>query len=186
MKISLNQMVKMGMLAALAIVLMIPLRFPLFANFLTYDPADVPILVGTFMFGPAAGLVITVIVALIQAVLLNPDGGWVGLVMHIIATGTLVIVAGTIYKRFHTIKGAIVALIAGALSMTFIMIPSNIFFDVKFYGYPYDAVKALILPAILPFNLVKSFANSLIVLLIYKPLSRALKGFGSISKARNV
>ena len=119
MKISINQMVKMGMLAALAIVLIIPLHFPIIpaANFLIYDPADVPILIGTFMFGPVAGLVITAIVALIQAILLNPDGGWVGLVMHIIATGTLVLVAGSIYKRFHTIKGAIIALAAGAISM---------------------------------------------------------------------
>lgn len=181
MKISVNQMVKMGMLAALAIVLIIPLHFPIIpsANFLVYDPADVPILIGTFMFGPVAGLVITAVVALIQAVLLNPDGGWVGLVMHIIATGTLVIVAGTIYKRFHTIKGAIIALIAGALSMALIMIPSNLFFSVRFYGYPYEAVKAMLLPAILPFNLIKGFANSLIVLLIYKPLSKALKGFGN-------
>lgn len=182
MKISLNQMVKMGMLAGLAIVLMIPLRFPLFADFLTYDPADVPILIGTFMFGPVAGLVITAIVAVLQAILLTPQGGWVGLVMHFIATGTLVLVAGTIYKKIHTIKGAIVALVAGALSMTLITIPANLFFDVKFYGYPYEAVKAMLLPAIIPFNLVKGFGNSLLVLLIYKPLSKALKGFGRTSR----
>ncbi len=181
MKFTLKQMVRMGMLAALAIVIMIPLRFPIIpaANFLIYDPADVPILIGAFMFGPAAGLIITVLVAVIQAILLTPEGGWVGLVMHIIATGTLVMVAGTIYKRFHTLKGAIIALIAGSLSMTLIMIPSNLFFTVQFYGYPYDAVKALLLPAIIPFNLIKSFANSLIVLLIYKPLSKALKGIGN-------
>lgn len=130
------------------------------------------------MFGPVAGLVLTAVVAVIQAIMLTPDGGWVGLVMHFIATGTLVLVAGTIYKKFHTLKGAIIALVAGALSMTLIMVPSNLFFSVKFYGYPYEAVKAMLLPAIIPFNLVKGFGNSLIVMLIYKPLSKALKGFG--------
>lgn len=58
------------------------------------------------MYGPLAGLLITLMVAVIQALTVDTSGGWVGLVMHIIATGTLVLVAGTIYKRVHTLKGA--------------------------------------------------------------------------------
>lgn len=46
--------------------------------------------------------------------------------MHIISTGTMVIIAGTIYKRFHTFKGAIVSLVAGIIGMVLIMIPLNL------------------------------------------------------------
>lgn len=178
MKISVNTMVKMGMLAALSVVLLLsPLRFPIIpsASFLIYEPADVPILIGAFLFGPLEGLVITIIVALFQGVILNPESGWVGVVMHIIATGTLVLVSGIIYKKFHNFKGAIIGLIAGSLSMTLIMIPSNLFFTVNFYKVPYNAVVAMLPTAIIPFNLIKAFANSILTMCLYKSLGRILR-----------
>lgn len=180
MKIGVNKMVRMAILSALSIVLLLVTRFPIIpsAPFLKYEAADVPILVGTFMFGPLSGIIITFIVAFLQAVFFDAGDGWVGFLMHMIATGTLVLVAGTIYKKFYTFKGAIVGLIAGSLSMATIMIFSNLFFTVRFYGVPYDAVVAMILPALLPFNLIKAFANSIIVLILYKSLSKIIKGFG--------
>lgn len=178
MKISVNTLVKLGMLAALSVVLLLsPLRFPIIpaASFLIYEPADVPILIGSFLFGPFAGVLVTIVVSLIQGIVLNPEGGWVGIVMHIIATGTLVIVSGTIYKKLHTLKGAIIGLIAGSLSMTLIMIPSNLFFTVNFYKVPYDTVVAMLPTAIIPFNLIKAFINSALTMALYKSLGRLLK-----------
>jgi len=183
MKIEVNKMVKMGVLSGLSIALMVYTRFPIIpsAPFLKYEAADVPLLIGSFMFGPLAGLLMTVVVSMIQALTLDADSGWVGFVMHVIASGTLVMTAGFIYRRFHTLKGAIIGLITGSLCMTLIMIPANLFFTVKFWGMPYDTVKALIVPALLPFNIIKSFANSIIVMLIYKSLSRIFKHFGNNS-----
>ena len=56
MKISTRQIATMAMLAAISIVLVSIVHFPLFpaAPFLEYDPADVPILIGTFAFGPVS------------------------------------------------------------------------------------------------------------------------------------
>lgn len=180
MKIEVNKMVRMALLSAMSIVLLLLTRFPIIpsAPFLKYEAADVPILVGAFMFGPLSGLIITFVVAFLQAAFFDPGSGWVGFVMHVIATGTLVLVAGGIYKRFHTFMGAIAGLISGSLAMTAMMIPANLFFTVNFYGMPYDQVVALILPALLPFNLIKSFGNSIIVLVLYKSLSKVIKGFG--------
>lgn len=178
MKISVNTMVKLSMLVALSIILLIsPLRFPIIpsASFLIYEPADVPILIAAFLFGPFEGLTVTILVALLQALMLNPESGWVGFVMHVIATGTLILVAGSIYKKFHTIKGAIFGLIAGSLSMTLIMIPSNLFFTVNFYKVPYNAVVAMLPTAIIPFNLIKAFANSIITMCLYKSLGKVLR-----------
>jgi len=181
MKIGVNKMVRMAILSALSIVLLLVTRFPIIpaAPYLKYEAADVPILVGTFMFGPLSGLIMTFIVAFLQAVFFDAGDGWVGFVMHMIATGTFVLVAGLIYRRFHTFKGAIAGLVSGALSMAAVMIPANLFFTVKFYGVPYDQVVKLILPALLPFNLIKPFMNSAIVLILYKPLARVIKDFGS-------
>ena len=118
----------------------------------------------------------TVIVSVVQAFTVSAASGWVGMVMHIISTGALVVISGIIYKKFHTFKGAFAALAAGSISMVLVMIPMNLFFTVRFYGVPYDAVVAMLPTAILPFNIIKSLTNSLIVILVYKPLSRFLKG----------
>jgi len=179
-----NKLVRLAVLSALSIVLVMLVKFPIIpsAPFLEYEPGDVPMLVAAFMYGPIAGLVMTIIVSTIQAFTVSAAAGWVGLLMHIIATGTFVIVSGSIYRRFHTFKGAFAALAAGSLCMVLVMIPSNLFFSVKFYGIPYNAVIAMLPTAILPFNLIKSVANSLLVILVYKPLTKFLKGGEQIQK----
>jgi riboflavin transporter FmnP len=179
-----NKLVRIAVLSALSIVLVMLIRFPIIpsAHFLEYEPGDVPMLVAAFMYGPVAGLVMTVIVSVVQAFTVSAASGWVGMVMHIISTGALVVISGIIYKKFHTFKGAFAALAAGSISMVLVMIPMNLFFTVRFYGVPYDAVVAMLPTAILPFNIIKSLANSLIVILVYKPLSRFLKGESKVSK----
>ncbi len=56
--LTVKKMVMMAMLAAISIVLVNFIHFPIFpsAPFLEYDMADVPILIGTFLFGPLNGL----------------------------------------------------------------------------------------------------------------------------------
>ena len=176
MKIGVKKMVTMAVLSALSIVLMLLVRVPIIpaAPYLIYEPADVPILVGTFIFGPLAGLAVTFVVAAIQATLLSADG-WVGFIMHMIATGTFVITAGLLYKKFHSIKGAIAALVAGTLAMTLIMIPVNLIIQPNFYGVPYETVKSMIVPVLLPFNLIKAGTNSVITLIVYKTLSKIIR-----------
>ncbi len=181
MRFSVSKMVKMGVLCSLAIILMIIVRFPIIptATFLEYEPSDVPILVGAFMFGPVAGLFMTVVVSFIQAITVSASSGFVGFLMHAIATGTLVFVAGLIYKKVHNFKGAIIALVAGSLSMTAIMIPLNLIIDPILYKMPLDAVIKLILPAFLPFNLAKAGINSVIVASVYKPIATFLRATGN-------
>lgn len=172
-----NKMVKMGVLAAMSLLFVILLQVPIIpsAPYLKYDPADIPILIGTFFFGPLAGLVITLIAAMVQAMTVSAADGWVGCIMHLIATGTLVIVAGTICKYKRTIGGAILAVICGTIAMTLIMIPANLFFTVKFYGVPITAVKAMIVPALIPFNLIKAGVNSFVAILVYKVIDKVLR-----------
>ena len=71
--------------------------------FLQYDMADVPILLASLLFGPWAGLVILFVVSAIQAFLFGGDG-WVGLVMHFVASGALVVCTGLFYRYKHQHK----------------------------------------------------------------------------------
>lgn len=172
---NLNKLLKMAMLCAISIVFVALIRFPIFpqAPYLVYDPADIPLLVGAFLYGPLAGLMMTVVTALIQALFFSSDG-WVGFVMHVIASGTLVMVAGSIYRIKKTRVTAIIGLASGIVAMTAIMIPANLIFTVNFYNVPYEAVVAA-LPVTIAFNLIKSGINALVVFLIYKILSNLLK-----------
>jgi riboflavin transporter FmnP len=185
MKMDVNKISKMGVLSALAIVLMYLIRFPLIpsAPFLIYEPADVPILIGAFLYGPVSGLIITVVVSVIQALTASADG-WVGAVMHIIATGAFVIVAGIIYKNVHTLKGAIIALVSGSITMTLVMIPLNLFITSKFLNVPVEVVKSMLIPAIIPFNILKAGINSIITAAVYKAAGKILRAENTASLKR--
>ncbi len=171
-KFSVKLIAKMGMMAAIACVLGL-FRFPILpmVPFLTYDFADIPIIISAFAFGPVAGLLITVVVSFIQAFLLGGDQLY-GFIMHILASGSFVIVASLIYKGHKTKKMAIVSLIAATLVMIVVMGAANYFVTPYYYGGA--AMKEMVvklMPFILLFNLIKGVANSLITLLVYKRIS---------------
>lgn len=168
------KLAKMAMLVAISLLL-VNIHFPIFPPiaFMEYDPADIPILIGTFAFGPAAGILITVVTALLQGFTVSAASGLYGILMHIISTGTYVLVAGFIYKFHKGKKSAVIALIAGTLAMTAIMVPANLTITPYFMGVPVDAVTAL-LPFIIAFNLIKAGVNGLITFLVYKRVSKFL------------
>ncbi len=172
-KLSTRKLTTLAMLTALGVVLAGIIHFSIIpaAPFLEYDPADIPILIGTFMFGPLAGLGLTVTVSVIQGLTVSASSGFIGIIMHILSTGSFVIVAGTIYKKEKTIKQAIIALIIGTLTMTFVMVLCNLIFTPIFLGAPIQSVIELLMPAIIPFNLIKAGLNSIVTFVVYKPLS---------------
>ena len=141
MKTSTKKLTTMAMLAALSIVLISIVHFPLFpsAPWMEYDPADIPIFIGTFLFGPISGLLLTVAVSVIQGVTVSAASGPIGIVMHILATGSFALLAGNIYKRRHTRGGAVAAILAGVASMTIMMVFCNLVFTPIFMGTPIDA-----------------------------------------------
>ena len=168
------RLAKMAMLAAISLALMLVIRIPFPpAPFLVYDPADIPIIISGFAFGPLAGIMITIVVSFIQAFALGGDG-IIGFFMHVMATGSFVLVAGLLYKGHKTKKRAIIALAAGSLLMIVIMIGWNLIITPFYTGAPVEAVIAMILPILLPFNLLKAVLNSIVIFLIYKPIAKYL------------
>lgn len=166
------RLAKMGMLVAVSIVLVYFIHFPIFpaVAFLEYDPADIPILIGTFAFGPAAGVMLTVITSVVQGVTVSAASGVYGIIMHIIATSVLVFVAGIIYKFNKTRKGAVIALVCGTAAMTLVMIGANLIITPLFMGVPRAVVWDL-MPFIAGFNAIKAGINGAVTFLLYKRIS---------------
>lgn len=172
-----DRLAKLGMLTALSVLLVYAIHFPIFptASFLEYDMADVPILIGTFLYGPWWGLALTAVVSLLQWLLVSPQSMWVGAVMHFCATGSYVIAAGLIYGRVRSLKGALIGMAVGSVLQTAMMIPMNLIFTVHFFGVPKETVLTLLPTAIIPFNAIKTVANSILTFLLYKRVEKLLK-----------
>ena len=169
-----DRMVKLGMLTAISIILVYAIHFPIFpsATYLEYDMADVPILIGTFLYGPWWGLALTAVVSVLQWLLVSPQSLWVGAVMHFLATGSYVVAAGLIYQRNKTRNAALIGMGVGSLLQTLMMIPMNLIFTVHFFGVPREVVIALLPTAIIPFNAIKTIVNSIITFLLYKRVAK--------------
>ena len=173
---SVRNLVAMAVFAALSVVLVWLVHFPIFpaTPFLEYDPADVTILMSGFLFGPLSGFAVTLVASTVQAFTVSARSGLYGLIMHLIATGTLVMVSSVVYKKFKTSKGAIVALLLGSFAMTAVMIPANLLVTPLFTGWPVQDVIGL-LHFIVLFNLIKALGNSLLTFLLYKRVGGLLK-----------
>ena len=171
---NIRKLAVMALLVAVSVVLIYAVHFPLIpaAAFLEYDPADIPILIGALAYGPLAGVALTVVASLIQGVTVSAGSGLYGIVMHIIATSTLVLVAGSIYRFRRTRSGGVLGLLLGTLAMGLIMMPANHIITPYFTGWPVEAVDALLLPGIFPFNLIKAGLNAGVTFLLYKTVSR--------------
>lgn len=173
---NLRKLTVMGLLVAISVILVYLVHFPLFpaAAFLEYDPADIPILIGAFTYGPLAGLLLTIAASAIQALTVSAQSGLYGFLMHVISTSILCITAGIIYKKMHTRKGAVIALACGTLAMGLGMMAANHFITPFFMGVPAAVVDSMLLTVFLPFNLLKAGINAIITFLIYKTISTHL------------
>lgn len=160
-----------GMLCALAFVASF-CKIPV-VLWLKYEPKDVIIAVGAFLFGPLTAVVTSLVVSLLE--LTNSETGLIGMAMNILATCTYVCPAALLYKRKRTMTSAAVGLVFGALFATGAMLLWNYFLTPLYMGYPREAVAELLLPAFLPFNLLKTGLNTALILLLYKPLVTALR-----------
>lgn len=166
-----------GMLGGLSLVLSLLVHFPLIpqAPFLLYDPGDVPILIASFKFGPGLGVMLTAVVAALFAVITGEGGPW-GVLMHFLATGSYVFLAGWLYRKQRTAQRAILGLIVAPLLMTGVMVFANLVVTPIYLGVPRSVVWGMLLPAIIPFNLLKGVINGAMTFLLYKRMSVFLEG----------
>lgn len=169
----------MAMLTALSIVSLYVIRMPLIpaAPFLEYDAADIPVLIGSMLLGPVSGIITLLAVCLIQALTVSASSGWIGFVMHFVASSVLVLIASLIYKRKQTTASLILGLVIGSIAMTAVMIPLNLVFTGIFLGAGTQTVIGMLMPAIIPFNLLKAGINSAVTFAVFTPIKSILKKY---------
>ena len=169
---STKQLVTMALMCAIAILLSF-VEFPIMpaASFLKLDVALVPSSVVGFAFGAGPGVLVGIVCAVAHAAI---TGNWVGCLMNSIVACAFIIPASVIYKRNRTFKGAIIGLVVSTVCLIVAAIVANLIIDPLFYGYPFDAVVGLVVPAILPFNIIKGVVVSVLTALVYKSISNLI------------
>ena len=174
----------MAMLTALAVAADIFLRIPNIGGFLTYEPKDVILTIGAFIFSAVPGLVMSLIVCLIEMMTVSTTGP-IGLLMNFFASASFVGVAAVIYQRKKTMSRAIIGLFSGSAAMLVVMLLWNYIITPVFMGVPREAVLEMFLPVLIPFNGLKALLNTAVVLLLYKGVVTALRTSGLISAREN-
>jgi len=168
-----------AMLCAIAYVSVVVCRIPFF-DFLEYEPKAIIITIGGFIMGPLTAFLVSLIVSTVELVTISSTG-FIGWIMNLLASCAFACTAAIIYKKKHTLTGAIIGLTAGTLCMTTIMLLWNYLITPIYMGYPREAVAAMLIPIFLPFNLIKGAINASITMLLYKPIVTALRKSGLIT-----
>lgn len=147
------------------------IEFPLIPDFsfLKYDPSGIVCLVAGFAYGPAAAAIVSIL-GFAPHLFTNP----LGTVMAVLVSLGASVTAAIVYKKMHTRKGAIIALLVGSVVAIALAIAGNLVITPLYAHMTVSQVVALIIPALLPFNIIKLALHVVVTMLVYKPVSKLL------------
>ncbi|MCI6274683.1 MAG: ECF transporter S component [Coriobacteriaceae bacterium] len=162
-----------ALLCAMAAICTLVLEFPILpgVTWLKYDPSGIVALIAGLAFGPATGAAVSVIPYLVHVATAS---GVYGMVMAVLATFSLVMPASLVYRRHRTMHGALIGLVVGGIVCLAACVVGNLIVTPFYTGMPLDAVIALIVPALLPFNIIKIIINCAVFALVMRPIFKAM------------
>lgn len=166
-----------ALFCALAFLMTFVFRFKV--GFLTFDFKDAVISILSLLYGPVYGVISAGVVAFLEMISVSDTGPY-GLIMNFISSATFALACGTVYKFKRTFSGAIISVVTAVITVTAVMMVANIFITPLYMGVGRGDVIALIPTMLLPFNLAKAIINATSLLLIYKPVTSALKRTGLV------
>ncbi len=182
-KLKLQKLTTAAVLAALSIVLMVTVRFPIFpaTPFYEMEFADVPILICSWILGPVYALVSLLVVCVIQTLTVSSGSGIIGFLMHFLSSGLLIIILSLFKVKIRDCSGAksiilrVVSALVGVIAVILVMIPMNIWLTSEFMGLPASEFFKAFLGYCVGFNAIKAGANVLIYNLLSPQLNKVYK-----------
>ena len=173
--VNVKKLVGMAMFAALAYGVTFVFRIPV--EFLTFDAKDAVLTIAAFIYGPISALIMSLIPAFIEFITISGTGFW-GFLMNFASSACFSFTASVIYKYRRSFNGAIAGLYSAVLSTTVLMFFLNIIVTPIYMHVPREVVIDLLPKLLLPFNFAKALMNAAITMLLYKPVSTAVKRAG--------
>ena len=190
-KVSMRKLTGTAMLSVIAYVLMfLDFSVPFMPSFIKMDLSELPALIGSFAYGPVAGVNICLIKNVLHLFITTTGG--VGELSNFLLGASFVLVAGGVYRFKKTRTGALIGSVLGAVLMGLFSIVSNYFlvYPIYYNFMPKEAILSAyqlifsgvhnILECLIvfnaPFTCIKGLISVDITFLIYKRLSPILKG----------
>lgn len=191
-----RKMAMIGMFSAVATILhLFDFPIPFAPPFYKLDFSELPILVGTFAFGPVSGVMMEFLKILLKLFIKGTSTAFVGDLANFVIGCSFIIPASAIYTFRKTKKNAIASCIIGTLVLTVFGTAFNAIYLIPafsvLFGMPIESILemgmkvnplvkegslvSLVVACVAPMNLIKGGFSSIITLLIYKPLSPILK-----------
>lgn len=194
-KIRVKEMTFISMMGALSAVLIL-FRFPLpfLPPFMSFDVSPIVEMIGGFMFGPVAALLIIILKILLQLVMQGSHSVGTGELQNLILGCAYVMPALLMYRN-KTRKNATIGMAVGTVTVAIASVFSNLYIIIPFYakmfGMTMDDIVAMctevnpavndafsmVLLGIVPFNLIKYGFCSVLTFFLYKRLSKPIKNF---------
>ncbi len=167
-----RQLVTMSLLCAIGVLLSF-IELPLLpaAPFLKFDASIMPAAVCGFAFGPAAGLACGIVGAIIHGIIM---ADYWGAIMKVLVIIGYVLPAALIYRKMRTMKGAVLGLAAAVACSIVMAIVGNLAITPIYLNTPVEVVVGMIVPVLVPFNIVKALINSVLTLIVYKSISNLI------------
>ena len=176
-----KKMVILALLSAMAYVIVFVCRLPIIpsAPFLDLEFKSAIILIGSFIFGPLSGIIMSFVICLLEMVTYSSTG-LIGCIMNIVATVSFVCPASFVYKKKKSTTGAIIGIAVGAIMMTIAIVSP------LYMGGTREVIATMLLPVFVPFNLIKAVINGAVALFIFKFAIEALKKTNLIPKPQEM
>lgn len=167
---SIKKIIYIGLFAAIAFILMITFSIPILPNapYLRFEPSEIPILLSVCLFGPWAGLLANLVKDLLY--FLFRAKSIFGPTADFIATSSFVMIFGILFTKFRNNTGFILSLAAGIIGRILVMVPVNIVVLRLQFGMSPAQVMDMMVPVIIPFNLIKGGINAVGVYFVFKAL----------------
>ena len=165
---------------------------PIFPAFLEIHLDEIPAFMAGFAYGPLSGFLVVLVKTLVKLPLTNTAG--VGELADFIYSAAFVIPAAFIYKKHHSLKGALASLLISTVIQILVASFGTTFIMLDMYSMLYHLPKAVILnmcqkinPAVtdltwpfllmvgIPFNALKDAIVVIVTVLLYKRLRNLFK-----------
>ena len=170
-KINTKKLVGIAVFAALAFGVTLVFRIPV--SFLTFDAKDAILVVASFIYGPVAAVLMSLIISILEISI--SDTAVIGAIMNFVSSAAFAGVASLIYKKKRTFNGALIGLFTSVAVTTGVMMLMNILITPFYMGVDRSVVISMLPTVLLPFNFAKTLMNGAIAMLIYKPVAVALR-----------
>lgn len=191
-----RKMAMIGMFSAIAMILhLFDFPIPFAPPFYKLDFSELPILIGTFAFGPAAGVMMEFLKILLKLCVKGTTTAFVGDLANFVIGCSFILPASVIYAFSKNKKSAIAGCVVGTLILTVFGTAFNAVYLLpafsKLFGMSMesilqagatvnplasgDSIVNFVIACVAPMNLIKGTVASVVTMAVYKPLSPIIK-----------